>query len=186
MTLAEEQTERILAYLRRETSPVPTLFNDITEMYKVNLPVFMLDNKTLDVDGKIVTLDGTILSDPIAICLNTECKRCSSRGFKLSEFNSKLLLHLHEITHIVYRDEIINHLREESKRLEDENISRETLLDFLLDFRNLVHWGIEKRITKIAHLEYKKLRPYICKDKYEWKSSKKPDIEIVKYDFFSV
>ena len=42
MTLVEEQTERILAYLRRETSPVPTLFKDITKMYNVNLPVFML------------------------------------------------------------------------------------------------------------------------------------------------
>lgn len=190
MTPTEEQTERILSYLRRETSPVPALFNDITEMYKVNLPVFMLDDESFlvisdeKVDGKVVTAYDyqSILLDPIAICLNTEGSKHSSRGFKLSEFNSKLWVLLHEITHVVYRDEIKNHLREESKRLEDKKID----IEGLLAFSSLTRLGIERRVNKIAHSEYKKLRHHIHKDKYEWKSGKKPDIEIVRYDFFSI
>ena len=136
------------------------------------------------VNGQVVTAYAylSILLDPIAICLNTEGSRHSSRGFKLSEFNSKLWVLLHEITHAVYRDVIKNHLREESKRLEDKKID----IEGILAFSSLTHLGIERRINKIAHLEYKKLRPYISKDKYEWKSGKKPDIEIVRYDFFSV
>lgn len=188
MTLEEEHTERILAFLRRETSLVPDLFKDIAEMYNVNLPIFIIDNKAfshisdVEVNGKIVTLLENVFSDPIAICLNIECSRYSSRGFKLSEFNSKLLTHLHEITHIVHRDEIKNYLIKELEGLKRENVG----IEGILAFRDLTHLGIEKRITKIAHSEYKKLRPYIHKDEYEWKNGKKPDIEIVKYDFFSV